>query len=338
MFKVINLSGNYGDIGYAHGQSLKDRIHKTIDYYLGLFDLPHDVLKNISDKYQRVIFNEAKCYCDEIEAIAEGADVEPWYIYALNARSEILNIKAAECTSLYFKSARLLGQNWDWACYFEPLITVINIKYNNGHEITTLTEPGMLAKIGLNSAGIGVCLNILQSEISSFGIPVHICLRMALDSHDFQSAEQKLTTAAKGKASHILLADDQGNCSGLEFKDRELFRLKPTDGYLVHTNHYLAVEDNNASIPATFERLKTARSLASQLDDVTQEDLMAILMDNNCGEYSILQGYQYIKEFKDKVGTVATVIMDLPTRALFLRLGSSPDNNFKKIVIGKVKT
>lgn len=337
MFKVINLSGNHGDIGYAHGQYLKDRIHKTIDYYLGLFDLPRDELKNISDKYYRVIFDEAKCYCDEIEAIAEGAGVEPWYIYALNARSEIFNIKMAECTSLYFKETKLLGQNWDWASYFEPLITVINIKYDNGHKITTLTEPGMLAKIGMNSAGVGVCLNILQSEISSLGIPVHICLRMALDSHDFKSAEQKLMTAAKGKASHILLADDQGNCSGLEFKDRQLFRLKPADGYLVHTNHYLAIEANNNSIPATFERLETAQSLASKLDDVALEDFMAILMDNSRGEYSILQGYKYIKEFKDKVGTVVSVIMDLPTRTLFLRLGSSPDNNFKEIVIGKVK-
>jgi len=295
MIKTINIAGDFGDIGYAHGQALQSRIHKTIEFYLRLFDLPETRLIKLTGQYQRLIAKVADYYCDEIEAIAEGAGIDPWYIYALNALSEIFNLKPSECTTLYFKNSCVMGQNWDWAEIFEPLITIINIEYADGHKVTTLTEPGMLAKIGMNSAGVGVCLNILQSEITTMGLPVHLCLRMALDSRDFHTAENKLLDHAQGKASHILLADDQENCIGLEYKDNNLFKLRPDNGCLIHTNHYLAEDDPDSTMPATRERLEQAQSMALQFDDINVTQLMSILLDNSCGEDSIFcQGSDFV--------------------------------------------
>ena len=92
-------------------------------------------------------------YAEEIEGIAQGAAVDPLDIYALNARSEILALPAQECTALCFPDARLLGQNWDWAQDLEELAVLMRIVRSDGHRILMLTEPGMIGKIGMNSAG-----------------------------------------------------------------------------------------------------------------------------------------------------------------------------------------
>jgi len=43
--------------------------------------------------------------------------------------------------------------------------------------VLTLTEAGIVGKIGFNSAGLGACLNILKSSLAEVGIPIHILMR-----------------------------------------------------------------------------------------------------------------------------------------------------------------
>ena len=56
----------------------------------------------------------------------------------------------------------LLAQNWDWHPDLRAS-TVVWIVEHDDRWFATLTEAGILAKIGLNSAGLGVCLNILRT-------------------------------------------------------------------------------------------------------------------------------------------------------------------------------
>ena len=58
------------------------------------------------------------------------------------------------------RAAALLAQNWDWHPDLSAS-TVIWIVEHDDSWFATLTEAGILAKIGLNDAGLGVCLNIL---------------------------------------------------------------------------------------------------------------------------------------------------------------------------------
>lgn len=55
----------------------------------------------------------------------------------------------------------LLGQTWDWGRPLENLAVLMQLKISENHTIQMLTEPGIIGKIGLNSHGIGTCLNIL---------------------------------------------------------------------------------------------------------------------------------------------------------------------------------
>ena len=97
---------------------------------------------------------------EELEAIARGANVDAHALMAVNARTEILaGHGPTECSVV--GAGGLLAQNWDW---HPESATVIQIVEHDEGWFVTLTEAGILAKIGLNDAGLGVCLNLLRTD------------------------------------------------------------------------------------------------------------------------------------------------------------------------------
>ena len=62
--------------------------------------------------------------------------------------------------------------------------TVIWIVEHEHGWFVTLTEAGILAKIGLNDAGLGVCLNLLDTTADGGldGTPIHLLLRQVLET------------------------------------------------------------------------------------------------------------------------------------------------------------
>ena len=65
-----------------------------------------------------------------------------------------------------------------------------------------ITEPGIIGKIGLNSSGLGVCLNILRINKRLDGVPVHIVLRAVLDATNINDALDRAKASGQGKASN----------------------------------------------------------------------------------------------------------------------------------------
>lgn len=333
---LVVLNGNPGERGYAHGQQLKERIHRTFDfYYESIFlnsVLDGEEIRSRADQVKSLIAGYAPGYIEEIEAIAEGADMESWKIYVLNARTEILNAPVAECTSLYFEQTALLGQTWDWIRQLEDLVVILHYEFDDGHVITTMSEPGMLAKIGMNSSGLGVCLNFLLSENQLDGVPVHIVLRAILECNDIEEARQRIMESGKGKSSHFLVADALGNCFSMEYANGERGELKAEQGALVHTNHCIAPEMNSTLIPTTLERLEQAGNHLQSIRSHEIKDMMDILLDDSRGNDSIQACYHPEDDLGGlEVGTCATIIMDLAKKCLYCKKGPGPSRDFHPV-------
>ena len=118
--KLISLSGTPEEIGYQHGQMLREQIHQNIAFYQSVF------LKNLGDKsqilqaacrYQEAIRAYNSNFNLEIDHMALGAGVpEPLWLYALNARTELSMVDGLrECTAVVCPKEGLIGQTWDWA-------------------------------------------------------------------------------------------------------------------------------------------------------------------------------------------------------------------------------
>ena len=331
-FPVITLEGNPQEIGFQHGSTCRSLIEKNISFYDNLFNLEKTKLKYLSSHYKEKIFAFNPNYTVEIEAIAEGADVEPYWIYALNARTEIINRLVDECTAVYFKNSALLGQNWDWLQESEDLGIILRIKLENGPIILTMTEPGIIGKIGLNSFGLGVCLNYLQIDKDSFGVPVHILLRNILESKTIEEATKNIDRYDKGTASNILIGDSNGNYLDLELAIEKTFFYPTNDSMFIHTNHYLAEGFDNSveEFAGSLSRFDRATTLAKNVSGMTKDEMKAILLDNSDPELPICRKYSLIEDFGN-LGTVTTILMDLRNLTLELSRGNPFENEFSII-------
>lgn len=154
--------------------------------------------------------------------IAAGCELPFPSILALNVRTEIRYGLATDgCTALCYSmpsaSTTLLAQNWDWQPEQKANLIRLRISQAPKPAIDMITEAGIIGKIGLNSSGVGVCLNaIMVRGVNWNFVPVHLALRLCLDSQSVHAAVRMLQqTGSVASACHITIADAGG---GLGFE------------------------------------------------------------------------------------------------------------------------
>ena len=333
-FKEIDIAGNAHERGVMHGEQLRREIADSIAYYRDIFMLSEHELHEQAIQFQRIIADYSAEYDQEIKGIAEGSGQDMLSIVTLNARTEILALKGKvdvnECTSMCFAGPPFLGQTWDWGQPLEAMCAVMRITRPDGHEIRMLTEPGIIGKIGMNNAGLGVCLNILTLGERLRGVPIHIVLRAILDCRSADEATAVIDQASFGKSSNIIVADQSGACFDREFAGDETLKPAPVHGNFVHTNHYLGREINAFDDPLFFNsraRLNTATDLMSRESDVSVDSMIDVLSDRSHAQFPIYRPY-VPDDLLHNVGTVATIIMDLPNLQMHIRKGNREDSAF----------
>lgn len=332
-FPVIAISGEPFERGRQHGEHLSEEIGKTIDFYCSIFKLPESEIFRHAEFFHQLIDSFNPGYSEEIQGIAKGSKVDPLWIVALNARTEILsrNTNASnECTTVYFPRPSILGQNWDWGKPLEPLTVLMNIEGSDGHRIFMLTEPGIIGKIGMNNRGLGVCLNILTLDQQLDGLPVHIILRAILDCDNLVEVESLLAQHGQGKASNILVADATGNGFDMEFCGEDKFRLEANSDYLLHTNHYLAKAINSELNPdffSSYARFNKATKILAGNKERTVETMSRLLSDDSDVSLPIYRDYLPDQSVHE-LGTISTIVMELTQQKMHVRKGKGPNSRF----------
>jgi len=252
---VINeliFRGTPQEIGVQHGKCLASDIKAVLNHYLSLWTFPQEQIPQRVLGFKKAIEREFPHLGEEIRGIAEGSGLSENLIYAINARTELLgDASLIECTAVgVSKSSKggshvVLGQNWDWVNYFRSLTRVVDIQPYDKPRMKILIEPGMVGKIGMNEAGVGVCLNFLETpQIKNDGIPVHVMLRGILETRDYNSALNLVSTLPRAASANYLIAGYDE-----EYVDHEMGSLETTPdtinvlkdpSFITHTNSFNA--------------------------------------------------------------------------------------------------
>ena len=194
---LIELSGSPAERGRQYGAAAAGRILRGAAQYRAQIEqagLSAAELAQLVKDYLPVIEGFDAAYVEEMRGIARGAATEFDHIVLLNARTEILKLAqrpdlrerlaaAAEpdgCTGVVVLAeatrdgALIHAQNWDWKAECAHTAVVLRIRNENGPDILTYTEAGGLARSGLNSAGIAVTANYLESDrdYRQIGVPL----------------------------------------------------------------------------------------------------------------------------------------------------------------------
>lgn len=375
MFPLIEVSGTARERGQQHGAQAKARIARSIATYSRLFaycgiDWPG--AQRLGAGYREVIADLDPALLAEIEGIAAGAGRKVDEILALNARTEILppsypgnphpdqakiaaaNVKGGvpdwgECTSIAVKPAQsttgttLLAQNWDWLGAQRAALVLLRVHGADGPSCLTLTEAGMLAKIGFNQRGFGVCLNILRSsdDGSRSGVPVHVLLRALLAQDSVADALAFASTLSFGASSNVLCADASGATAALEFSPRGLEVVHGAEAALCHTNHFIApvAAKHQASLApslSTFPRLARITELTgAHPGRFSPVDLQRMLRDESDGYLSICRRPDPALAPEVCLETVAAVVMDLGARVMHLAPDVPSKVDFTPVPLGE---
>ena len=229
---------------------------------------------------------------EEMEGVADGAGVAPELIGALNARTEIA--REGGCSLL----ARLdaldgpwLAQNWDWYVDSPERCVVWTADLADGERLVTMTEAGILAKLGLNSRGLAVGLNILhhRRDGGPMGVPVHLILRALLEHcTTVEDAAALLGDSPTSGSSAVTVVDAAGGGAVFELSPSGVARLDPRNGFLAHTNHFVdpGLGDGEASeldLDGSRARLELLETMRPETLDAAQE----LLCDHACTPESL---------------------------------------------------
>lgn len=246
------------DRGVEFGERHRSETAVTVAAYRRLFAAravrPFDV-DLWAERAWQTIEELAPAAAAEIAGIAEGAGLPVREVAALNARTELLAIAnptgVAECSTVVSLSPDrppVAVQTWDWYHAMGGNWLHWTIPHPDGHTVETVTEYGVLGKVGVNSHGVGVLFNMLHHEHDGkeeVGYPLHLLARHILDTahslDDALVAAGSVTTSASSSITVVDRSPGGGRTASLElFPDGGPGLLEPEDGLLVRTNHFVS--------------------------------------------------------------------------------------------------
>lgn len=340
--KTLDLSGSPYEIGFNHGKYAKKEVDYSLDSYEKLFyegtNISWKQAKELAKRHLPSIEKTNTHLIEEMEGLAKGASVEFEDILTLNTRSEIAltQNKTDGCTSVAvmppISEKTILAQTWDWRSAQSRSLIMTRIKQDNCPTIHMVTEGGIIGKIGMNSKGLGVCLNALRANVKSNKLPIHLGLREILNSKNIHEAENKVIDGKLGSSANFMIAQDNKQvrqAMNLEISPEKYDKRETKSSYLYHSNHFcsnllnanIGVENMNI-VESSHERINRMGDLIKQFTSknkmITENNIYTWLSDHANGANSICQ--HKTKGISDYIDTITAfaVIMDLPNKSMHL--------------------
>jgi isopenicillin-N N-acyltransferase-like protein len=282
----------------------------------------------------------------ELEGVAAGSGLALHEVMALNARTEVLaqarGAGSTECSTLVElvgeAGSALSAQTWDW---HHDLAAGWHLQTVSGdeHTFVGLTEFGMLAKIGVNDAGLGVHFNLLRHAsdvVEGYdahgaaprgGVPVHLLAREVLGRTTTVGEAAELIGSAPVAASTVITVVTRDEAACIEMCAGGIGVVEPSDGWLVHTNHFLdpglaAGERVTLDVTTTFEREDLLRSRVKGVEQpVGVAGLTALLCAHDEDGVSVCRHLADDIPFGYRTATLATVAIDPARRTAYISAG-----------------
>jgi isopenicillin-N N-acyltransferase-like protein len=351
MYPRIGVEGGPAERGRQYGEAARERVRRSVEAYGAVFEhyagWDWERVRAAAAAYRAPIAAYEPRYAEEIDGVAAGAGVDPLDVLAINVRTEImfaatardLTRAPAECTAFAAVPSRtadgalLVGQNWDWLLHAADTTVVLEARQDDGPDFVTVVEAGLLAKTGLNSAGMAIATNALVSAADAGrpAVPYHVLLRALFDAETPADALSALGRQERSSSANYLLAHADGIALDVEAAPGDYSRLwlgYPEDGVILHTNHFChpgfdGRDVGLVSMSDTPFRLMRARQLVAEhpapLDRAFFE---ALLADHAAHPHGVCCHPDPRYDPLDTSATLASLIMEPATRRLWVAAGT----------------
>lgn len=288
-FSALALSGAPYERGLAQGSALRARVQAHLAAWLdalgeaGLGEPQAYVAEMLAaTDFRPAIEQHTPDLLREIEGIAAGAEVPFEMLFGLQLLDEEwahrVRLRQAQgrlekCSSLGLvcaDGATWIGQNMDLGGYTDGHQVLLWISGEGGRSAALVfTVAGMIGLMGVNAAGIGVCVNSLpQLPSAPSGLPVAFVLRRLLQAESLAEACDLVTSLPHATNQHYLIAGP-GAVRAFEAScDAVTEYHAPQAARVLHTNHPLAqVQGAAETADARLNTIARLGSLTARLSD-----------------------------------------------------------------------
>jgi isopenicillin-N N-acyltransferase-like protein len=358
---LIDISGDALERGRQHGEAARPQIRNAIAFYRESFGRTAGLSwTEVLDRVPRWV-PHIDAYLpgiiDEVRGIAEGSGFRFEEILALNGRGEFtagdpfanLDESREACTSYFISDEAsgdghvYAGQNWDWRSGINDTVIMLRVQQPPKPTIVMQVEAGQVGRHGANSAGIALNANGLGGRFGSkLGIPQPYIRRKVLDSTTMHDALAAVFKSTQSICTNLLISHRDGEAVDLETTPGRHGWLQPTDGVIVHANHFMAFVPEPLTgsyrpfspdslyrvtrVQRAFKRMRDART-----PEAMRELIATALRDHFGYPDSVCNHADPLRHELDRTETVASSIVDLTTGDYHLAFGMPCEREYQRL-------
>jgi isopenicillin-N N-acyltransferase-like protein len=229
---------------------------------------------------------------EELRGMADGSGVALDDLMLLQIRNQLQPEQEAGCTAFALAPRTtasrqpVVAQNWDNDPALDPFTVVLTRRPAGKPALLNVTQAGLIAYIGCNQSGIGLCMNTLPAPSRPLGVPHYFTVRAIFEAGSLDEAVEAVRRARRAIPANILLSTPQGPAD-LEVTVDQVHVLRdPGSGVVTHTNHCLHpdLQPINEQFPELIESGPRLRRIGLLLGQATGplrlEDMQEALRDH----------------------------------------------------------
>lgn len=324
---VIHVKGSHYEAGYQIGTQLKSNILQEVAQMKKREDWKKvraeaELFLAYSKKYLPEYVAEAKGTAD-----AAGLEIEDLFPGLCEEIGDMNYRFTRGCSDLIASNditadgSVLAAHNNDTSPLYQDSVTIIHYQVEGEPEIVAVGYGGLGISVGYNSAGISLTGNQVDSNDMRVGVPRLLLVRKILAAQTLGEAIDAALLKERASNYNQVITDASGEIYSIEGSATDYAPLYSTDGYLVHTNHYVAPwmrkfeSDPNGITSSIVRYNRGVRLLKKNLGGITIDKLKEFLSDHVNYPGSICRHGKEVK-------TTFSVIINLTTQTMLLARGN----------------
>jgi isopenicillin-N N-acyltransferase-like protein len=345
---LVEVSGSHREMGRQIGEARREQIQHSVANARILIEQSYDQLELSWDgaqiqsrKYLPFAEETYPQYVEEMRGIAEGADVSFDDVVALNAMEAVTMdaLHLTRCTSMAVNEQRtadghvLAAHNEDWLPDDEDDVFVVLARPKEEPPFLAMTYGGLLPNVGFNAYGIAQLIDSVYPTDSRIGIPRLVVARAVLSSRRISGAMGRALVSHRAAGYNHLLVHESGELYSIEVSARRFEIHHGADGYMVHTNHFLAphmkeIENDPEELLSSRVRYFRANRLLRQNSAHTIKTLQAIQKDHVNLPNSVCNHNIEGLDPLDREKTISAMVIDLTAREMHITWGNPCQNSY----------
>ncbi len=345
---LVRASGTHREIGRQIGEACRKQVQQSVENARSLLADAYEQLELTwagaqiqTRKYIPFAQERYPQYVEELIGVAEGANVQFDDVAVVNVMEAVTTdaLHLTRCTSMAINDERtadghvLMAHNEDWVPEDEEDVFIIHATPKHEPPFLAMTYGGLLPNIGFNAYGIAQMCDSVYPNDSRIGTPRVVVSRAVLASKSPGEAIRHTLSAQRAAGYNHVLVHDSGELYSVEVSARKFAILYGSEGYIVHTNNYLAetmqqVEREPEDLISSRVRYFRALRLVRQESTHTIKTLQAIQRDHVNFSNAICNHSIDASDPLDREKTVNAMVIDLTAREMHIAWGNPCENPY----------